>query len=299
MSPPWMPLYVADYLADTSHLSAAEHGAYMLLIMHYWQRGCLPSDDRVLSRIARMTAEEWHDSKPIIAEFFGEGWSHARIDGELSKAAALSEKAREKAAKRWHKPDDAAAVPQHMPQQCQSHSQPQSIGSNEPIDLSLGGSDDHAPVVAAVKPKIDPIAEPFERFWSIYPKRKGDNPRKTALERFRAAAKAGHNPEKIIAGAAEYARRCRAEGNLGTRFVAQAATWINRHSWQDYDAKPAQPIKDDTLRYRQALDLFKLTKGAAWPSDLGPRPDCLGCRAPPDLLSEYGLDLVYLEETAA
>jgi uncharacterized protein YdaU (DUF1376 family) len=95
---PYMPLFVADYLADTAHLSAAEHGAYMLLIMNYWQRGkALPSDDRKLARIARMSDSEWSSSRDTLAEFFqdeaGE-WRHARIDRELAIVSEKSAKAR-------------------------------------------------------------------------------------------------------------------------------------------------------------------------------------------------------------
>jgi uncharacterized protein YdaU (DUF1376 family) len=36
---PYMQFHIAEYLADTSHLTTEEHGAYLLLIFNYWQRG--------------------------------------------------------------------------------------------------------------------------------------------------------------------------------------------------------------------------------------------------------------------
>lgn len=99
MNRPWMPLYIADYRADTCHLSAAQHGAYLLLIMHYWQTGGLPQDDAALARIACMSAAEWKRARPTISSFFSEGWKHGRIDEEIAHAEAKFEK-RSQAGKR-------------------------------------------------------------------------------------------------------------------------------------------------------------------------------------------------------
>ncbi|MEJ8571264.1 YdaU family protein [Microbaculum marinum] len=81
-----MPLYVADYLADTGHLSTVEHGAYLLLIMHYWQNGGLPDDDRKLARICRMPVKEWSEIRETLADLFECDWQHKRIAGELATA---------------------------------------------------------------------------------------------------------------------------------------------------------------------------------------------------------------------
>jgi uncharacterized protein YdaU (DUF1376 family) len=95
---PYMPLFVADYMADTADLSTAQHGAYLLLIMNYWQRGgALPNDDARLAKITGLTARNWLQMKSRIAEFFecgAEFWKHARIDHELARIADKSLKSK-------------------------------------------------------------------------------------------------------------------------------------------------------------------------------------------------------------
>lgn len=95
---PYMPLYVADYMADASHLTTFQHGAYMLLLMNYWQRGGpLPDDDVKLSRIARMNMREWKRNRAVLAEFFvtdGTLWVSRRVDSELARVASKSLKSK-------------------------------------------------------------------------------------------------------------------------------------------------------------------------------------------------------------
>lgn len=105
MSPPWMPLNIGDYRKDTAHLGAAEHGAYLLLIMHYWQTGGLPDDDRQLARISCMSDREWKKARPLVAGFFRDGWKHKRIDKELSHAHEVISKRRAAANQRYNKSD--------------------------------------------------------------------------------------------------------------------------------------------------------------------------------------------------
>lgn len=148
MSRPWMPLYVADYLRDTRRLTAAEHGAYLLLIMEYWTSGKLPIDDRQLSRIACMTPAEWRRSRPNVQPFFTDKWTHKRIDAELAKSAEISSK-RSASAKLKHSNRNANAeqLDTHAGATSQSQIQPQerkqdaaeaALGSDEKQLYDLG-----------------------------------------------------------------------------------------------------------------------------------------------------------------
>jgi len=91
MNRPWMPLYVGDYLGDTGHLTTAQHGAYLLLMMHYWRKGELPDDDRQLSKITKLPLKTWCEYRPTLQDFFYEGWKHKRIDAELAKMLRVSQ----------------------------------------------------------------------------------------------------------------------------------------------------------------------------------------------------------------
>jgi uncharacterized protein YdaU (DUF1376 family) len=92
MNRPWMPLYVGDYLGDTGHLTTTQHGAYLLLMMHYWRKGELPDDDRQLSKIAKLPLKTWCEYRPTLQDFFHEGWKHKRIDAELERMMRVSAK---------------------------------------------------------------------------------------------------------------------------------------------------------------------------------------------------------------
>ena len=89
----WMPLYIGDYLSNTSRLTTEQHGAYLLLIMDYWVNGRLPDDDAALANITKLAPERWLATRPIIIKYFhtenGELIQN-RIESEKGKAEYLS-----------------------------------------------------------------------------------------------------------------------------------------------------------------------------------------------------------------
>ena len=93
---PYIQLYVADYLADTMHLTTEEHGAYLLLIMNYWQTG-KPIPKSRLAPIARISNGRWNSVENSLKEFFVENengsWLHERIEGDLEKVYSKSTQA--------------------------------------------------------------------------------------------------------------------------------------------------------------------------------------------------------------
>jgi uncharacterized protein YdaU (DUF1376 family) len=105
----WMPVFLGDHLAETTHLTTTQHGAYFLLLMATWMAGgSLLDDDTRLAAIARMTPQEWAAHRDTLAEFFtvADGrWHHEAVARERAHAEDNKQKkstaGSKGAAKRW------------------------------------------------------------------------------------------------------------------------------------------------------------------------------------------------------
>ena len=98
MAIPYIPLYVADYEADTAHLTIEEDGAYNRLLRLCWRSpGCsLPDDPKWIMRKMRVTPDDYYRVvEPLLDEFFTRGMGRvfsARLQREQQRIEETSRK---------------------------------------------------------------------------------------------------------------------------------------------------------------------------------------------------------------
>jgi uncharacterized protein YdaU (DUF1376 family) len=224
MSLPYMKMYWGDYLGDTTHLTAIEHGGYLLLIAHYWRTGSIPTDEIKLARVTRMTMKQWHKHGPTILEFFPNG-KHKRIDAERQIANTKSEKNRRSAETRWNSNSDAKPLPlletgDANALQMQSvgnaiHSHSQSIDNKAELN----------------KHKRSHSLASFDRFWKAYPRKQN----KGHAEKAWAKAIKLADPDQIISAVE------RSVWNEDKQFIPHPASWLNGKRWED--ELPNMPVR--------------------------------------------------------
>lgn len=99
--------------------------------------------------------------------------------------------------------------------------------------------------------------EAFEKFWKVYPKRAGANPRKPAAEKFGRLSRGGTDPQRMIDGAAAYAGECERLKILGTEKVCTAIVFLNQERFNDY-----APVK--TPEQEAVINLDMAKRGYEW-----------------------------------
>lgn len=262
MSRPWMPLYIADYLAGTAHLNAAEHGAYLLLIMHYWSKGGLPDSEDAIRRITRMTARQWSQSRDLLKSLFDDDWKHRRIDAELAKAIEISQ-VNSANAREAHRKRKEAAANSHQRTHTPSPSQSPSLPAGE---NARARSDD---VSRGAKVPIEPDWTPND------------------IERD-IARDAGLTDPEISTNAQKFRAHYRANGEARANWTEQWRKWC----LDEKDRKPqaAEPVQSNEVNWDKAAAFYART--GRWWRDIGPEPGQAGCRCPRDVLTTNNIDPV-------
>jgi uncharacterized protein YdaU (DUF1376 family) len=209
----WYPHYPGDYGRDTAHLSLVQHGAYRLLLDHYYATAApLPSEVTAIYRICRAFDDvERNAASFVLEEFFelsADGYHNRRADAELQKRSECRQKLSQAGKKRWeqprHKPGSSQAIaspqPQPQPQEKQTSS--------------------------AAKTAAEHAGFPeFEIFYEAYPLRRG-----------RAEARAAWMRKGCEGHLGEILASLRAwKENVwpGQERLPYAATWLNKERFKE------------------------------------------------------------------
>ena len=125
----WFPLYTKEWAASVGHMSAAQRGIYISLLVFQWDNGSVPDCIEQCARIAgamQMQEGDWL----IIRDKFKRSDEDGRLRNaklesvrstQVEKAEAVSNNARRAAAARHKRPEPCARTAPAMPTQCASN----------------------------------------------------------------------------------------------------------------------------------------------------------------------------------
>ena len=125
----WFPLYTKEWAASVGHMSAAQRGIYISLLVFQWDNGSVPDCMEQCARIAgamQMQEGDWL----IIRDKFKRSDEDGRLRNaklesvrstQVEKAEAVSNNAKRAAAARHKRPEPCARTAHAMPTQCASN----------------------------------------------------------------------------------------------------------------------------------------------------------------------------------
>jgi uncharacterized protein YdaU (DUF1376 family) len=94
-----LPLDLSDFEVKDNELTEVQLVVFLRLLKHYWLRQhALPSDDKALAKIARLSSVKWRGNRDAVLRHFvetPEGWEPKLYADELQRAREIAEKRRE------------------------------------------------------------------------------------------------------------------------------------------------------------------------------------------------------------
>ncbi|MFB9265984.1 hypothetical protein ACFFWD_22980 [Bradyrhizobium erythrophlei] len=101
----------------------------------------------------------------------------------------------------------------------------------------------------------------------------------------------GLDAQMLIDAARKLAKDEADRGNVGTRYIPQAVTWLNQQRWSDYAESAVKEsttdVTADESQLEYAVKFYAQT--GVWSRYAGPEPGLSGCRVSSELLVKHGL----------
>ena len=210
----WYEKRPTDYRNDTWHLTLAEHGAYNLLLDHYYSSEApLPDNDNALASICGCTLDEWLCVSNALRQFFvakrGK-LSHKNCDKIILKSYSKRSDGAKRVAK-YRKNNKSVTRYTRVSNA--------STGQDRTVQNSSKNIDGQNKLLTV---------EFNEQFWPVYPRKVS---RKTALKAYIAARKTAPI-EDILKGLKAYVGEITKTGTDSSH-TAHGATWLNQERWGD------------------------------------------------------------------
>ena len=125
----WFPLYTKEWAASVGHMSAAQRGIYISLLVFQWDNGSVPDCMEQCARIAgamQMQEGDWLIIRDKFKRTDEDGrLRNAKLESvrstQVEKAEAVSNNAKRAAAARHKRPEPCARTAPAMPTQCASN----------------------------------------------------------------------------------------------------------------------------------------------------------------------------------
>ncbi len=232
----YYPFHIGDYASKTRHLSWDEDTAYRRLMdVYYTTEKPIPLDVRQACRLVMAQTDAQREAvETVLQEFFEQtenGWVNHRVERELASMREKQNKQREKANKRWSKPqhdqNDAVASKTDavaMPPTPTPTPTPTPVVKENPLPLSGVGATD-----PPADPKVHEFPPGFDRFWQAYPRKTAKPQAAKAFARLRPDEPLLLRMLAALALQRQSAQWQRDEG----QFIPHPSTWLNGRRWED------------------------------------------------------------------
>lgn len=242
---PALPIFTDALLGDTLHLTNAQFGSYMLLLIVAWRTNecALPNDDVFLAKIARMDKRVWAMNKSLIMGFFKLGEDGLFRQGRLTDERKYVEQKRQK---------NIAAGRVSALKRKNRHST--DVTTDVQPEVNQPTSPNPQPTIKRERENAhEDVNNLFDRFWEIFPRQRRGS-RQEALKAYRKATTRA-TEEEIYEGTRRYA----SSDEVARGWGKGAAAWLNDDRWTvEYRIVPASgPSKPRTTYADSIADAAK------------------------------------------